>query len=242
MPSILVVMSITSAPCNWDDNKVNQRVLSHNYCILNLFVCANVEPTTQQSTINAMRELLLQKIGLDQPVGWFCVAFRQIACYTPNGFPRCGNLPFGVLLTKLLITELHVPSLPTDNPIYSTSIICPINALSRIFSDAQVDADSDDSEDSKNTEEGDVVGSTDADSEPSVSHRCRPINSLAEDFDDLHVEHYRLEWSLNFWVSDLMLWLLIKPPKILSLIRFGKLRLQWMRNFLVAGHSNPSSR
>lgn len=166
-------------------------------------------------------------------MGWFCVAFRQIACYTPDGFPPCGNLPFGVLLTKLLITELHVPSLPTDNHVYSTTIVRPVNALSRIFSDAQVDADSDDSEDSKNTEEGDVVGSTEVDGEPFVP--------LAEDFDDLHVKHYRLEWSSNFWVSDLILWLLIKPPKMLSLIRFGKLRLQWMRNFLVAGHSNPSS-
>lgn len=54
-----VVMSITGALCNWDDNKVNQGVLSHNYCILNLFVCANVEPTTQQSAVNAMRGLLL---------------------------------------------------------------------------------------------------------------------------------------------------------------------------------------
>ncbi|KAH7849156.1 hypothetical protein Vadar_013826 [Vaccinium darrowii] len=90
-------------------------------------------------------------------------------------------------------SELYVSSLPNDNPVYSTTIVRPINGLSRIFSDAHVGVASDDGEDSENTKEGDAVIPTSTDGEPSVSHHRHSFNPLSEDFDDLHAEHYRLE-------------------------------------------------
>lgn len=191
-----VALTLTGA--SRDDNalRVTQGDLSCNYRLLNLFVCANVEPTAQHSAITDMRGLLLQKIGLERPVDWCRVAFLQIARYTPDGFPSRGNLPFGVLLTNLLVTELRVPSLPTDNPLYSTDIARPINDLSRVFSDAHVVKASNDDEGSEHTEGDDDVGVTAADGEPSAS--CsRPVNPLSEDFDDLHAEHYRLEMEFE---------------------------------------------
>lgn len=158
-----------------------------------------VEPCSHTSHISASRGLLLQHISEGHRVDWCRIAFGQIARFKPVGFPRSAVLPYGVILSTLLITQVNVPLFPGEPREYSTDIHGPLNAHSRALSTAHVDDITDD-EDGVSDDEGvDTEGETAA--PRGRPPRANSLANLASQFADVHADIWRLEQSLNEQIS-----------------------------------------
>ncbi|KAH7857549.1 hypothetical protein Vadar_013890 [Vaccinium darrowii] len=152
---------------NWGEGCLTQGDLTGPYRLINLFFCASVEPCSHTSSISAQRGFALKSIGEGRPVDWCRIAFRQIARFKPKGFPLIGSLPYGVILSKLFLSILHIPTLPDDVTKYSTKICSPLDSKSLSLSVAHA------------TEHTTVEGAVSEENEeetgaPSSSRGCRP--------------------------------------------------------------------
>ncbi|KAF7135792.1 hypothetical protein RHSIM_Rhsim08G0133500 [Rhododendron simsii] len=117
-----------------------QGLLTRDFRLLNLFFYHNVDPNSHSSEISPSHGFALQAISKNQKVDWCRVAFMSIAKFGYRNTNISSVLPFGILISRLLLNN-HVPEyIGDDDRVPSLSISPFIDSHIDVLSSAHVSA------------------------------------------------------------------------------------------------------
>ena len=102
---------LTGGPYVWPGGNLPHSLLLLNFRLLNLIVCANIEPRGHHTDISQERGYLLYAIANNQQVDLPAFMVQQI--YRTSGTARNVGMPFGLLLTRFLASK-RVPEFADD--------------------------------------------------------------------------------------------------------------------------------
>ncbi|KAF7113337.1 hypothetical protein RHSIM_RhsimUnG0136000 [Rhododendron simsii] len=117
-----ISVDLTGRSLNWENGVVRQGLLTRDFRLLNLFFCHNVDPNSHSSEISPSRGFARQAISKNQKVDWCRVAFMSIAKFGYRNTNISSVLPFGILISHLLLNN-HIPEyIGDDDRVHSLSI------------------------------------------------------------------------------------------------------------------------